>query len=203
MRITILDYGVGNIDALINMLDFFGHEADVAATAVDVRKAEKLILPGVGAFDAAITKLDARDLRGALAEAAHDRKIPLLAVCLGMHLLGRTSEEGSARGLGLINAETRRIQPGPTLRKAPHMGWAEIATPRNSTLFPGMNGLERFYFAHSYQMVCDDPSDIAATISYGAEICASVARDNILGVQFHPEKSHRFGARLLRQFAES
>lgn len=202
MRITIIDYGVGNVGALVNMLDFVGHDADVAATPADILRADKLILPGVGAFDAAMRKLIERDLHRAINEMATDRKIPVLGVCLGMQLLGRASEEGHEQGLALIQAESRRIQPGPDMRKVPHMGWADVTNTRPSVLFPAVDYPQRFYFAHSYQVVCDNERDVVATVDYGQNICVSIEHDNIFGVQFHPEKSHRFGARLLKHFAE-
>lgn len=200
--IAIMNYGVGNIAALLNMLDFIGEDATIVSDAQSIARADKLILPGVGAFDAAIGRLDALGLRDALQEIATIRLRPVLGVCLGMQLLGRSSEEGAEVGLGLIDAETRRIRPNDPTLKVPHMGWAEVTATRSSALFPDTGGGERFYFAHSYHVVCADPDHVIARIDHGAPLAASVMAGNVMGVQFHPEKSHRYGAALLKRFAE-
>jgi glutamine amidotransferase len=200
-RIAILNYGVGNIAALMNMLDFIGEDAVVVSASTEVAAADKLILPGVGAFDSALRRLDLLGVRGALFELAKVRQRPVLGVCLGMQMLGRSSEEGSAIGLGLINAETRKIRPNDQTLKVPHMGWAELRLTRQSTLFPDIAAAERFYFAHSYHVVCENPDHVLAQVYHGTPLTASLMVDNVMGVQFHPEKSHRFGTALLKRFA--
>jgi glutamine amidotransferase len=201
-RITIVDYGVGNIGSLVNMLDFLGIDCRMADSAADIAAAESLILPGVGAFDSAMGQLKARGLITALNDAALHRKIPVLGVCLGMQILGTSSEEGVDQGLGWIDAKARRLCPpaGSDL-KVPHVGWAEINVVKETRLFSINSEPERFYFVHSYALQCADNSLVAATISFGQGVCCAVVQDNIFGVQFHPEKSHRFGMRFLREYA--
>jgi glutamine amidotransferase len=200
--ITIVDYGVGNISALLNMFDYLGVDARATSSPDEIRNADKLILPGVGAFDKAMRTLRERGLVDSLNDAALKRRVPVLGVCLGMQLLGRGSEEGDEPGLGWIDADVVRIRPDAnTGLKVPHIGWSEIEPTGTSPLFPRADSRERFYFVHSFHMVCDRAADVSARIEYGGELVCAVGRDNIHGAQFHPEKSHRFGMRLLRQYA--
>ena len=196
----IVDYGVGNIASQINMFDHVGVVAEATSNPERIRAADKLILPGVGAFDKAMRELDERGLIEPIRSAA-DRGARLMGVCLGMQLLARGSEEGQLPGLGLIEADVVRI-PDDRGVKVPHIGWAEVDLVGSSPIFAGAQSAERFYFVHSYHVVCDRPEDVAGTIDYGGRICVAVSRGNIHGVQFHPEKSHRFGMRLLRTFAD-
>jgi glutamine amidotransferase len=200
--VTLVDYGVGNLASLDNMLDFLGAEVVRASTVKEIQAAEKLILPGVGAFDRAMSGLAASGLLKALDEAVLDRKLPILGVCLGMQLLGLSSEEGQMPGLGWLQAKSKRLAPKPESGlKVPNNGWQTVYATKPTALISSDAGAERFYFNHSFHMVCDEQSDVAATIEFdGAKVC-SVARDNIYGVQFHPEKSHRYGMRLLSAFA--
>jgi imidazole glycerol-phosphate synthase subunit HisH len=201
--ITIVDYGVGNIASIANMLDHIGVEAELSDDPNRIAAASHLILPGVGAFDAAMGTLVARGLAEPVRRAAH-AGTPLLGVCLGMQLLAKTSAEGNAQGLGLIDAQVERITPpqGSSL-KVPHIGWAVPIVPRATPIFPDLKSHERFYFVHGYHMVCATETDVAATVDYAGSMTVAVSRGNIHGVQFHPEKSHRFGMRLLRDFAAS
>ena len=200
--VTIVDYGVGNIGSLINMLDFVGVDCRVANAAIGLDQAECLILPGVGAFDTAMRELKARDLIAALSCAALERRIPVLGVCLGMQLLGSGSDEGQLSGLGWIDARATRLAPSTDLAlKVPHIGWADVNIAKPTVVFPLAEPGQRFYFVHSYAMRCADPDIVAATVDYGGEVCCALAQANILGVQFHPEKSHQFGMRLLKDFA--
>lgn len=204
--VTVVDYGVGNIAALINMFDHLGIEAVTAADAGGIAAARLLVLPGVGAFDRAMSALQERELITPLNRAVRDHGVPVLGVCLGMQLLGRGSEEGARGGLDWIPAEVRRIRlaQGSTL-KVPHIGWADVHPARESALFPAAGcgeEPERFYFVHSYHMVCDDTADVLATVQHGSDLCCAVQRGNVTGVQFHPEKSHRFGMRLLRTWTQ-
>lgn len=200
--ITIVDYGVGNIAAVLNMFDYLGVEARATGDSAEIAAARKLVLPGVGAFDKAMRTLRERGLIGALNHAVLERRAPVLGVCLGMQLLARRSEEGVEAGLGWLDADVRRIRTDGDHRiKVPHIGWSEIETTGNSSLFPRGDAPERFYFVHSFHAVCDRAEDVAARIDYGGPLVCAVVRGNIHGAQFHPEKSHRFGMRLLRDYA--
>lgn len=200
--ISVIDYGVSNLGSMLNMLRKVGAQAQLVSTAEELDRADKLILPGVGAFDNGIAALTERGLVEPLRKKALHDKVPLLGVCLGMQMLGRASEEGSMAGLGLIDAEARRFQfAADSAHKVPHMGWSLLAPRRASALNSGLDALTRFYFCHSYHLVCDDPADVLASASYGADFVAMVQHENVYGVQFHPEKSHRFGMALLRNFA--
>ena len=202
--ITVVDYGVGNIGALLNMFDYLGVEAEASGDAATIARSERLVLPGIGAFDKAMRTLRERDLVAPLNDAVLGRQVPVLGVCLGMQLLARTSEEGVEPGLGWIAADVRRIAvPAGSGLKVPHIGWAETRALRASTLFAGMLPEERYYFDHSYHIVCDRADDATAAIDYGSRLVCAVESGHVMGVQFHPEKSHRFGMRLLTAFAEA
>ncbi|MET4519812.1 imidazole glycerol phosphate synthase subunit HisH [Bradyrhizobium sp. I1.7.5] len=197
--ITIVNYGVGNVGALLNMFEFIEHDAIATADPADISRATHLLLPGVGAFDGAMGPLARSGLIPHLESAVLGREVPILGVCLGMQLLGRRSDEGVMSGLGWIRADTVRMKPDPLKNtKVPFMGWAEISTRKDSKLFD-QEKVHRFYFSHSYKMQCDDCSDVVAT--YGTVISA-VQHKNIFGVQFHPEKSHRYGMEVLKNFVE-
>lgn len=205
--IAIIDIGVGNLGAIRNMLRKVGAQAQIAATPDEIRAANKLILPGVGAFDAGMQALADSGLRDVLNDQVLDAKKPVLGICLGAQMLGRGSEEGALPGLGWIDMDVIRF-PRDSGLTVPHMGWHGV-TPvmaANGTPHPllaGNDAAPRFYFVHSYFMEPDNATDTAATCDYGRPFAAAVARANIWGVQFHPEKSHRFGAALLRSFAEN
>ncbi len=200
--ITIVDYGVGNIASLVNMFDHLGYAATVSSDPRAISRSPKLILPGIGAFDKAMATLAQCDLVKPIQDATSNKTM-LLGICLGMQLLGNRSDEGALDGLGLIDANVVRIElPSQSPRKVPHMGWAEISVARPSPIFPDMSVHERYYFAHSYYMKCNNREDITATINYDAALCVAVSHGNVHGAQFHPEKSHRFGMRLLSTFAE-
>jgi glutamine amidotransferase len=201
--ITVVDYGVGNIGAILNMLDYLGIEAEARSDPAAIEQAERIILPGVGAFDKAMSTLRSRGLIPSLDKAVLQRGVPVLGVCLGMQLLARRSEEGEEAGLGYMDADVRRIDlPLGSGLKVPHIGWMEIHPTRKSPLFDPALPTERFYFDHGYHMVCDTEAHVSATIEYSAPLCCAVSRGNVFGVQFHPEKSHRFGMRLLSTFGQ-
>lgn len=200
-QVVVVDYGVGNIGALLNMLEHLGISAVFSGDPKVIADAERILLPGVGAFDKAMSELRRRSLIDSLTEAAVVRRRPLLGICLGMQLLAVSSEEGHENGLGWIDAQVKRIDvTGYASLKVPHVGWAQVRSLRKSSLFdfPAQNS--RFYFVHSYHMSCGDRGDVAAVVDYGVPLCCSVAKGNIFGVQFHPEKSHRFGMEILSRF---
>lgn len=202
--IVVVDYGMGNVGAIANMLDYLGLDAEVTRDAAAIGRATRLILPGVGAFDRAMRSLRQLDLVRPLEEAVLGRGIPILGLCLGMQLLGNSSEEGVDRepGLGWIGARTVRLAPPAAAgAKIPHIGWSEVTPRKTSPIFAHTPAWPRFYFVHSYYVLCETDSDVAATCDYGGEFCCAVSRGNIHGVQFHPEKSHRFGMGLFRSFA--
>jgi len=199
--ITVVDYGVGNIGAILNMLDYLGIDAQASSDPDVLARADQLILPGVGAFDKAMSTLRSRHLIEPLSCAVLQRKVPVMGVCLGMQLLARRSEEGNEVGLGWIDADVHRITlPVGSPLKVPHIGWMEVLPTRPSALFNPDVAAERFYFDHSYHVTCDRQEDVSAVIDYGMPLCCAVHVGNVSGVQFHPEKSHRFGMRLLREF---
>lgn len=199
--ITILDYGMGNVASIHNMLRKAGFEAVISGDIADIDRADKLVLPGVGAFDAGMSNLEDRGLTVVLQRRVIEERTPLLGICLGMQLLTRGSTEGSRAGLGWIAADTVSFDfgDGAALR-IPHMGWNSI-TARHETNLIDDTEEQRFYFAHSYHVRCDNPEDVVATAGYGIEVTAVMQQDHVIGVQFHPEKSHRFGMQFLTNFA--
>ncbi|MEJ5220049.1 imidazole glycerol phosphate synthase subunit HisH [Cognatishimia sp. D5M38] len=200
--VTIIDYGMGNIGSLINMFKRIGVLSEVASDVRSIKKAKKVLLPGVGAFGPAMDRIDELDLREILREKALSEKVPFMGICLGMQLLTRSSEESdSARGLDLIPAETVRFPRQKELR-VPHMGWNEVSIVKPTALTNDLPPEPRFYFVHSYFVRADDADDVILRCRYGDDFDAAVNRGNIFGAQFHPEKSHKFGMALLRSFAE-
>lgn len=199
--IAIIDYGVANLGSMCNMLRRIGVDPVLAATPEAVLAASKLILPGIGAFDHGMGALNERGLAEALRNRVLNDGVPILGVCLGFQLLGQSSEEGTSTGLGLIDSRSVRFSASVDIR-VPHMGWCHLRFAQDGPLLAGLDREARFYFVHSYHMVCSVPTDVLATAQYGSDFTAMIQRDNIYGAQFHPEKSHRFGMRLLRNFAE-
>lgn len=202
MPVSILDYGLGNLGSIRNMFRKIGAEAVAVATPEGLLGASKILLPGVGSFDAGMRALEARGLAESLLGRAR-AGVPILGICLGMQLLTRGSEEGTLAGLGLFDASCRRLQvPAGSTLKVPHMGWAQLIRRKDSRLLRGLDENARFYFVHSFHVVCADPADVLATSDHGGEFVSMIERDNVMGAQFHPEKSHRFGMQLFRNFAE-
>jgi imidazole glycerol-phosphate synthase subunit HisH len=198
--VAIVDYGMCNLDSVARAVSECGGAPVVTDRPEDLAAARAIILPGVGAFGVGMEHLKARGLIAPLREQVLEKKIPFLGICLGMQLLSARGEEnGGAEGLGWLDAETALIRAAPGER-LPHIGWNEVRPARDSALFAGIAPGTDFYFVHSYAVKPRDPSLTLATAPYGGGVCAAVQKDNILGVQFHPEKSQRAGFALLRNF---
>lgn len=200
MRCVILDYGMGNTGSILNMLKRIGADAEISSDPSAAAKADKLILPGVGSFDQGKKNLEVSGLLPVLYQKVMMEKTPILGICLGMQLFTSSSEEGVLQGLGWLNAETVKFR-ALNSRKIPHMGWNILEKKKDHVLFSELGACSRFYFVHSYHVICREAGDILAVADYdGEEFIAAIQRENILGVQFHPEKSHRFGKTLLKNF---
>lgn len=197
--IAILNYGLGNLGSIVNMLRVIGEKCKITADPAEIRAADGIILPGVGAFDAGMQKLNEAGLVEVIREQAAQGK-PILGICLGMQLLGQKSEEGSLPGLGLIPFSCKKFQLADQNLKVPHMGWDIVDFQQASPLLADLTGTQRYYFVHSYYAVCEQPENVLMTCDYGHSFAAAVVRGNVMGVQFHPEKSHDFGMMLLKNF---
>jgi glutamine amidotransferase len=201
--ITIIDYKTGNLGSIQNILRRIGEDSVVTTDKNEIARATKLILPGVGAFDTGMRNLTELNLVEILNKKVILEKIPVLGICLGMQLLSKRSEEGLLPGLGWIDAETVRFRFEDGMEyKIPHMGWNFIKQHKAGGLFNNMYPGTRFYFVHSYFFRANNPEDILTSTTYGIEFTSAVERGNILGVQFHPEKSHKFGMKLLKNFVD-
>lgn len=199
MTVSILDYGLGNLGSVANMFRRMGVDVATASTPIEVLDSERILLPGVGAFDHGIGRLKEAGLVGPLLEFASTGR-PLLGVCLGMQLLFDSSEEGSEKGLGLIPGYSKRFDSSQGIR-IPHMGWNVLEQKREDPLIASAEG--RYYFVHSYHVVPERPEDIVATTPYGDGFVSVVRSGGIAGAQFHPEKSHVFGMGFLKSFANA
>ena len=202
--IVILDYDMGNVGSIQNMIRKIGiKDIKISRDPVDVKAADKLILPGVGAFDTGMQKLEEYGLSDLIRHHALVERKPILGICLGMQLLGVSSEEGSLPGLGLVPFYCKRftLSKDSTL-KIPHMGWDRTQVAAQSPLTKGLEEKQRYYYVHSFHVVCDHPENVLMTCNYEYIFAAAVHSDNIYGVQFHPEKSHMYGMKLLKNFAE-
>lgn len=200
--VAIVDYGLGNLGSIANMLKVIGEKSIITSDFDKIASADRIILPGVGAFDAGMQKLQETHLADEIKREAQKGK-PILGICLGMQLLGRKSEEGNLRGLELIPFDNIRFQILENSKlKVPHMGWDVVDFKQNSPLLMGIDGVQRYYFVHSYHAKCDDKKNVLMTCEYGYEFAAAVVKDNVYGVQFHPEKSHNFGMALLENFVK-
>ncbi|HMK46813.1 MAG TPA: imidazole glycerol phosphate synthase subunit HisH [Methanocella sp.] len=198
--IVIVDYGMGNLRSILNKFERMEVDAMISPRPEDLERADKLVLPGVGAFDAAMKNLRERNLLPVLERKVLRDRTPIMGICLGMQLLSRHSEEGDVDGLGWIDACTLRFRFNGNGLHVPHMGWNSVAMDQSAPIVEGLETGSRFYFVHSYHVCCNDPADRLATTNYGIDFTSMVQHDNILGVQFHPERSHRYGARLLENF---
>jgi glutamine amidotransferase len=201
--IVILDYGMGNVGSILNMFKKIGVQANLAYDHKEIELADKIVLPGVGAFDSGMEALQRYNLIEILKYQVVEKKKPLLGICLGMQMLGRKSEEGALPGLGFIPFDNIRFSFSPELNlKIPHMGWNQVNIQATTALTKSLPDNERYYFVHSYHAKCDNSKNVLMTCDYGYEFTAAVYYENIFGVQFHPEKSHLFGMRILKNFVE-
>ncbi len=202
--LVIIDYGVGNLGSIQNMLKKLGVDNVISSNKLDIENADKLILPGVGSFDYGMTKLTEGGFVDILNEKVLIRKTPILGICLGVQLFTQSSEEGTKKGLGWFNAQTVKFNfPNESIpRKIPNMGWANTKCNSSSKLFTNMYEEPRFYFVHSYHLKSSNAHEVVCTSEYGYEFAAGLEKDNIIGVQFHPEKSHKYGMATLKNYCE-
>ncbi len=203
--LVIIDYGLGNLGSMFNMLKKVGINATISSDHEIIKKAHRLILPGVGSFDAGMEGLRSRELLVLLENRVLHDCVPILGICLGMQLMTKRSDEGMSEGLSWIDAETVKFDFDDSQKrlKIPHMGWNTLRICKDRKLFSGIEEEPRFYFVHSYHVVCRDKSDILTQTSYGYEFVSAVSKYNITGVQFHPEKSHKYGMNLLKNWVDS
>ncbi|WP_268847697.1 imidazole glycerol phosphate synthase subunit HisH [Flavobacterium aestivum] len=202
--ITIIDYGVGNINAFVNVYKRVNVPTKIARTVADLEDAKKIILPGVGHFDHAMSELIKSGMREKLDELVMIKKIPVIGICVGMQMMGNLSDEGKLAGLGWIDASIKKFDETKIkqVTRLPHMGWNDVNPVISSPLFKGLEKDALFYFLHSYYFECNNASDILATSDYGGEFACAANHENIYGIQFHPEKSHHYGETLLHNFAK-
>lgn len=201
--IAIVDYGVGNLGSISNMLKkLSAGEVTMATTSEDIKRADKYILPGVGAFDTGMKLLNASGLRNELDVQVLSNKKPILGICLGMQMLGDVSDEGEEQGLGYIEFSSHKFTFNDRKLRIPHMGWDYVNVKRDNLLTVNKKDNLRFYFVHSYYAVCKNEENIMFTCDYGVEFVAGVYKENVYGVQFHPEKSHSYGLWLMKNFVE-
>lgn len=203
--IAIVDYSVGNVKSVLNMLKKIGVEAQLSSDKDFIKNSSHIILPGVGAFDYGVKKLQESGLFDLIKQLAFENK-KILGICLGAQLLGNLSQEGKLSGLGLIDMNIVKFNKANMANnlKIPHMGWANIQLKQNNFLFNKLaeDNDTRFYFVHSYHFELNNPTQLLATANYGYEFACVVKQNNVIGAQFHPEKSHKFGMQLLKNFSE-
>lgn len=202
--IAIINYGLGNIKAFANIYNKLGAPFVIASEAAHLQDVTKIILPGVGAFDHAMTLLEKSGMRNTLNELALNRHLPVLGICVGMQILAHSSDEGSLPGLGWIDGVVKKFNPSKltSATHLPHMGWNNIRPVIMKGLLKDIDAGSRFYFLHSYYFHCNQTENILAVTDYGGQFTSAVSSGNIFGVQFHPEKSHQWGIQLLKNFAE-
>jgi imidazole glycerol-phosphate synthase subunit HisH len=201
--ISVIDYGCGNTHAFINVFKRLNLPVNIARTVAEVEKSDKIVLPGVGSFDYVMNSFNKSGLRDIVEQKVMVEKIDVIGICAGMQIFAETSDEGNEKGLGWVNGKIRifNVKKINHKTKLPHMGWNTV-NPVNNQLFEGIDISSRFYFVHSYYFANSNPENIAATTNYAGLFTSAVKRDNIYGVQFHPEKSHENGLQLLKNFAE-
>lgn len=204
LPILIVDYGMGNIGSIKNMFRHIGVNVEVVNKPEQLEEAAGIILPGVGHFDRAMKSLRMSGIADALTEVVSKNSVPVLGICLGMQLMCKSSEEGNENGLGFIDASVRRFSFAEDSNlKVPHMGWGEVVPQIKSTILgDGISTLPRYYFVHSYFVECANRLDVIGTTKYGIEFASAFKRGRITGLQFHPEKSHRYGMQLFKNFVQ-
>ncbi|MFH1394332.1 MAG: imidazole glycerol phosphate synthase subunit HisH [Candidatus Micrarchaeota archaeon] len=201
--IGIIDYGMGNLRSVYNALDLLGSEVMISSSPDELKKADKLVLPGVGAFGDGISNLRKSGLASFMQQEVIESQKPILGICLGMQLLAKEGfERGRHEGLGWIDASVRKFELSDKGLKVPHVGWNEVTFTKENPIFSRISSGNCFYFVHSYHMVCADGQDVAATCEYGYTFTASVRKGNIFGTQFHPEKSQDVGLKVLENFID-
>ena len=201
--IAVIDYGINNSSSVVRMIEKVGGEVKRASAPDELKDASKLILPGVGHFDEGIKRLESIGFKEPLMEMIQERNMPILGICLGMQLLCRCSEEGDSPGLGLVAARVRSLDCEARKNyKIPHMGWNTLAVVKSNSLITDDSSTHRYYFVHSYYVEPDSNDLCIAQTDYGSKFCAAFQSNQIFGVQFHPEKSHRFGMSLMKNFVD-
>lgn len=202
--ITLIDYGVGNINAFVNVYKRVNIPVKIAKTKEDLIDSNKLILPGVGHFDHAMTQLNNSGMRDILDNLVLGQKVPVIGICVGMQMMANRSDEGKMEGLKWIDASVRKFDEAKIdqLTRLPHMGWNDVKPLKDISLFNGLQKDAIFYFLHTYYFECNNPDDVMAVTKYGEEFASATHHENIYGVQFHPEKSHSYGEILLHNFAK-
>ncbi|MGI9581163.1 imidazole glycerol phosphate synthase subunit HisH [Chryseobacterium sp. RRHN12] len=202
--ITIIDYGVGNINAFVNVYKRVDVPVKVAKTKEDLEGAQKLILPGVGHFDHAMTQLNNSGMREKLDELVLNQKVPVIGICVGMQMMANRSDEGIMEGLKWIDATVKKFDETKIqqVTRLPHMGWNDVKPVKDVGLFEGLQDNSIFYFLHTYYFECNNSEDIMAVTEYGGEFASAAHHENKFGIQFHPEKSHHYGEILLHNFAK-
>lgn len=202
--ITIIDYGVGNINAFVNVYKRVDVPVKIAKTAADLVGAEKLILPGVGHFDYAMEKLNNSGMRESLDDLVLNKKTPVIGICVGMQMMANYSDEGKMEGLKWIDASVRKFDETKIhqVTRLPHMGWNDVKPVKDISLFSGLEKEAIFYFLHTYYFECNNQEDVMAVSDYGIEFASAAHHENKYGIQFHPEKSHHYGEILLHNFAK-
>jgi len=203
-QVVIINYGMGNLGSVQNMLKHVGINSTISDNITDIENADKLVLSGVGAFDSGMKNISDLGFISVLNSKVLDDKTPILGICLGMQLFAQSSEEGELSGLGWINADTVRFSfPDESGNlKIPHMGWNLVNVQKDSELIKDVSEDSRFYFVHSYHLDCRELENVICTTHYGYDFPSVIEKENIFGVQFHPEKSHKFGMELLSNFAQ-
>ena len=200
--VAIVDYKLGNIGSIFNMIKKLGFNPYIASKPCDIINAEKLILPGVGSFDAGMKNLIELNMISVLNEKVQEKKTPIMGICLGMQLMTSSSEEGSMSGLKWVDANTKKFNfiDNFSSLKIPHMGWNNAVFKDGNLLNNSYNEIKRYYFVHSYHVICNNEDDIIAYTEYGYRFVSAFQRENVIGVQFHPEKSHKYGMELMNAF---
>ena len=202
--IVVFDYGVGNLTSIMKMISKSGNSAVISSKKEDLESASKIILPGMGHFDNCMKKFNQSGMRDLITRRVFEEKLPLLGICVGLQMFFDSSEEGSEKGLGWVRGKVVRFDEKKFDNRLtiPNMGWLDVTPVRKSDVLEGLEGA-RFYFAHSYHVETENMDSDLISANYGYTFTAGVEQDNLVGVQFHPEKSHRFGMKLLQNFAEN